>query len=73
MTTAERLIELAENVLHPRAVVVQMPPENAAVPYDAAYWGKVKLALDFAGKSAGLRLRAILESWDQQRIVKEVY
>lgn len=41
--------------------------------YEWHHLARVKLALDFEKLGKGVMFRAIMEEWDQQRIVRECY
>lgn len=41
--------------------------------YEWHHFAKIQLALDFEKLGKGVMFRAIMEEWDQQRIVKETY
>lgn len=60
---AEFLVELAKDVLYPQSALVLVRPDQLAL---------YKLAIDLWRKP-GLVVRALMEEWDQQRIVKELY
>lgn len=69
MTLAERLIELAENVLRPKSIIIDMSGLNVA----DHIIGSIKLSLDFVKLPPAKRLAAIVEEWDHSRIIREIY
>ncbi len=72
-TQAEKILRMARMVLYPRDVLIESFTSEEHLPSVGRNLALVKLSLDFKRKSAALHLRAILENWDQQRIVREVY
>lgn len=70
-TKAEKLLEAANSVKHPLGVVATFYP----IPTmdNDRYFSVIRLAQDFARLGKDLQLRAIMENWDQQRIVREIY
>lgn len=64
----ELLLDLARDVrLYRKALIV--PTE----PMGEQQFRQVKLALDLLNKSAEFRLRAMVERWSIQRLVREMY
>lgn len=68
MTMAEILLDLAEAAKKPADKIV-----IAEEWFRGAHLARIKLALDFDRRDAGLKFRAIFEDWDQERIVREIY
>ncbi len=70
-TTAEKLIDLAREVIHPRKLVI-----HATGSISDEAFARIKLALDFnrlAERHPATAVRAIVEDWPCSRIVREVY
>ena len=64
MINAERLLDLAKLIKHPKDEVVAT---------DDASLGKCALALRLDRAPMSLRLRAVVEDWSLPRIVQEIY
>ena len=74
-TIAERLIDLADELKHPIGELVVADPERECFHNDylGAALSRTRLAQDFVRKPKGFQLRAIVEEWSHERIVREVY
>jgi hypothetical protein len=68
LTPAEGLLALANRIKCPKGVLVYTDDG-----LDSSHLAKVALALRFSEERPRLRLRAIVENWDMQRITREVY
>lgn len=68
MNDAEMLLNLARLILYPRDYVITAP--ECTQGRDLA---RVQLALAFRVSSPSLRLRALFEDWDLQRINRELF
>lgn len=64
---AEELLELAEQVRFPRSLILSMPA------MEGKQLARIKLALDLLDRPPSFKLRAIVEEWDQRRLVEELY
>lgn len=67
-TLAERLLDLAHCTRMDRntlIVATESCPDHL--------FARIKLAMDFERKGPATVLQAIVEGWDQQRIVRETY
>lgn len=67
MTDAEVLLELAQVVLLPRNRIVSVE----GLPHHTS--DTIALAIKFSKKSSGFKLRAIMECWRRDQIVRELY
>lgn len=70
-SAAESCLSVAETVMEGRNRVDLYEGIEAA-SLDL-YFSVVRLSLDFASRSKGFQLRALVEGWDQQRLVREMY
>lgn len=70
-TAAERLLELAEEVLHPREQVIRLAGPLALEV--GTFMARVKAALDLKRRPPVFVLRAITEDWSYERIIRELY
>ena len=68
MTHAEVLICLGTSVMRPRGRVIE-----ATEPIDGTAFARIKLALDLLKARPSVRFRAIVEEWNAEEIVREVY
>lgn len=66
-TEAERLLGLVDR-LGPRSHVTRVEGDVTA-----AHVALIRLALDFSRKPKVFQMRAIVEDWDRDQIVREVY
>lgn len=64
---AERLIALADGIKHPKSQVIQ------AVDMDDYRMSRCVLALRFSKLPKGEQLKAMLDGWDIERTVKELW
>lgn len=73
MTKAEALITLAQMVTdRPGTVDLYENMETPDMELGTLF-ARVKLAIVFTQKPADFRFRAIMEEWDAQRIIQEMY
>ena len=77
ITLAELLIDLAEVVLYPKdeficATLIE-PKPGYEVMDGERMCNRVKLALDFYRRRDRLMIRAVMEEWNLETIVKELY
>ena len=73
MTTTypEFLLDIAHVVKHPTGELIVQESESQECASRVV--GTVALALDFDSRPVGFRLRALIEGWDQQRLLREMY
>lgn len=45
----------------------------ASEKFDDVHLARIRLAIDFSRRPASFRLRAIVEEWEHDRIVREMY
>lgn len=67
---AELLIYLAEAVLFPKDLLLVVPNGIICTSYRMQ---RVNLAIRFYNREPAFRFRAIVENWDLNRIVRELY
>jgi len=70
-TLAEKLLDIADALLHPRGQVIQAVGSPAH--FSPEVLSRVALALRMSKAPKVLQLRAIAEGWDNVRIVRELY
>lgn len=70
INVASHLLEIARAVRIPKRNIICMPP---GLRDYGKHTSLVNTALRFEQTPPALRLQAILEEWDLQRIIREVY
>lgn len=65
---AECLLDLARAILYPRRLCILADGGN----WGSSQLAEIKLAIELERKP-GLCLRALVEGWDRQRLVREMY
>lgn len=74
MTAAERLMDLAAAIDTPRGQVITCDSKHVeGVVWDDFTLARCKVALDLKRRGPAFVLRAIMEEWPVNRIVRELY
>jgi len=74
-TAADALLDLAESVYDPPGQLILVTPAVRArmrISMETSI-ARIALALDFDKRPAGFKLRALVEGWDVQTLVREMY
>ncbi len=71
-TLAERMIKFAEGFLFPRGELI-IDSGNHSEEERSLAIARIQLAVAFYRRSPKFKLRAIIERWNNRRVVREMY
>jgi len=70
-TAAELLLDLADWILLPASTICEFPGLGDGRP--EVHTARGAVAIDFSRRPDAFRFRAVVEGWDYERIVREMY